>query len=389
MHRLDQTAYANRCLAYSVVVAISLWKTIAEKYAADILSGRLGPGDRLPSDAALSELSGVSRVTAHKALAELSRMGLVRRDGRRGTVVLPLAELTTGKVALVLDQVALHRDFPRSDLLAGIHEGLGDSHSLLWCDSKLDASREAEFLQHMPKETDGIICWPTGRPESNSTLNALTAARSPLVLVDRVPKGVSAHAVISDSRGAGLEALEYLASRGHERIGLLAFDKPHVSAAEERVLAYDEFVTSRGLSSEGLTRLFPAALEFDSSDWFYQAVQDSLFAMVSGTLPATALFCAQDMFCAAAISAAVKLGLRLPDDLEIASYTDWPLRMLGQPWQVHRIHTQADVIGRKAASLLLEQISGSWTEPEIHRIPSLFTAADAGIGLPRPNRLIH
>ena len=50
-----------------------------------IESGDIGVGDRLPSEADLVRDYGVSRTTARRALDELRRQGLVRREPGRGT----------------------------------------------------------------------------------------------------------------------------------------------------------------------------------------------------------------------------------------------------------------------------------------------------------------
>ena len=50
-----------------------------------IESGQVGVGDRLPSEADLVAEFGVSRTTARRALDELRRQGLVRREPGRGT----------------------------------------------------------------------------------------------------------------------------------------------------------------------------------------------------------------------------------------------------------------------------------------------------------------
>jgi GntR family transcriptional regulator len=50
-----------------------------------IESGEIGVGDRLPSEADLVSDFGVSRTTARRALDELRRQGLVRREPGRGT----------------------------------------------------------------------------------------------------------------------------------------------------------------------------------------------------------------------------------------------------------------------------------------------------------------
>lgn len=357
----------------------SRWRAIADQYRADIESGKLGPGDRLPSDAALSELCGVSRVTAHRALAELHRLGLVTREGRKGTIVAEREDKTTGRIALVLDQVVLKRDFPRADLLGGIHEGLGRDYGLLWCDSMLSVDREIEFLRRMPNESDGLLCWPTGHPKTKMVLKELANRKVPLVCLDRVPDDINLNAVISDSVEATERALNFLIERGHKRIALFTFDKPHVSTVVERTATYDRVMAEHGIPTQGLVRRFPAVLEFDESQWFHQAIQDALFAMVKGNSPITAVLCVQDMFCAAVLDSVDQMGLSLPDDLEVATFNDWPSLMLRHPWLAHRIKTRAADIGKAAAQRLRAQIDGSAGEPVIQRIPAEFVIADAGI----------
>lgn len=370
----------NEDLVYILFVQESRWREIAEKYRADIESGRLGPGDRLPSDAALAELNGISRVTAHKALAELQRWGLVTREGRRGTLVAQKENQTTGRIALILDQVAHHRDFPRADLIGGIHAGLGEDHSLLWCDSRLSVDREIEFLKRMPRETDGIICWPTGDKRSTLVLRELVAHNVPIVLLDRVPENLSINAVTSDSVGATRHGLEFLIGRGHKRIALLSFDKPHVSTVVERHQTFEQVFAEHDLPTSGLTRYFSADLEFSDANRFLQAVHDSLFTLLHGPNPITAVFCVQDMFAAAALDCADQMGVNIPTDLEIATFNDWPTMMLRRPWQAHRIVTQAHEIGLAAAQRLCALMDGATTEPpQVLRIPAEFIVADAGL----------
>jgi GntR family phosphonate transport system transcriptional regulator len=66
---------------------ISLWRQIVGKLRADIASGGLQPGARLPTEAELSGQFGVNRHTVRRALEELSRDGLVRVEQGRGSFV--------------------------------------------------------------------------------------------------------------------------------------------------------------------------------------------------------------------------------------------------------------------------------------------------------------
>lgn len=55
----------------------------------EILGGRYGPGDRLPTEHELCALYGISRTPVHRALAELAEEGAILRQRRLGTFVNP------------------------------------------------------------------------------------------------------------------------------------------------------------------------------------------------------------------------------------------------------------------------------------------------------------
>jgi GntR family transcriptional regulator len=53
----------------------------------EILSGRWGPGDRLPSEPTICAQFDISRTTVRQALAELESEGMIRKEKGRGTFV--------------------------------------------------------------------------------------------------------------------------------------------------------------------------------------------------------------------------------------------------------------------------------------------------------------
>ncbi|WP_434710361.1 PLP-dependent aminotransferase family protein [Pseudomonas sp. R1-1] len=65
----------------------SRYKTLVDAYAADIRSGRLAPGTRLPTHRQLATQEGLALVTASRVYAELESMGLVSGETGRGTFV--------------------------------------------------------------------------------------------------------------------------------------------------------------------------------------------------------------------------------------------------------------------------------------------------------------
>jgi GntR family transcriptional regulator len=73
--------------ASRLVAAAPLYVQIAEGLLDRIETGELAPGDRLPSERALSQMLGVNRLTLRRALRALESQGLLTRRQGRGTYV--------------------------------------------------------------------------------------------------------------------------------------------------------------------------------------------------------------------------------------------------------------------------------------------------------------
>ncbi|THH38202.1 UTRA domain-containing protein [Aliishimia ponticola] len=63
------------------------WKDVRDEIHDAILSGRYGPGDRLPRDADIAEEMKCARSTVQRAMQDLSDSGLVERRRKGGTRV--------------------------------------------------------------------------------------------------------------------------------------------------------------------------------------------------------------------------------------------------------------------------------------------------------------
>jgi GntR family transcriptional regulator len=83
---------------------------IEEWLAEAIAAGRVGPGDRIPSEQDLAAWLGVSRMTLRHALASLARRGLVTRAvGRRGGTFVAERKLEQDRTALTSFSEQLRR----------------------------------------------------------------------------------------------------------------------------------------------------------------------------------------------------------------------------------------------------------------------------------------
>lgn len=340
------------------------WKSIADDFARRIGDGQLAPGHRLPPGEEIATQWGVSRHTAHRAIEELQRQGLVVRQRRWGTVVAGPATRATGRVALMVDRFAPAVNFPPAEMLRGMQDGLGEDAQLVVIDSRSDPEVEARRLAQLGTEVDGLIIVPTTDPRNTPRLQKLVDGGLPLVVLDRVPEGLLSDAVVSDNERATLDALHALEARGHRRIGFFSFHKPGFSSVRERHAAYVAALEEVGLKDHApYERWFAQELDGDTVRLF-QAVQDALFALTHGPEPITALFCVQDVFAAAALEAGAKLGQELP----LATFNDWPSVMLRTPPTTLRIVQRTHEIGLTAAKLLLDRIHGQRSEPQLVRV---------------------
>src|SRR5918995_7003918 len=109
----------------------------------DIQSGRLGHGDRLPSEAELVRQFGASRITVGRAVRDLQAAGLVERRAGSGTYV------RNPQTARGLSFGLLIPDLGETEIFEPICQGMMSSplareHALIWGSAHGDgASREA------------------------------------------------------------------------------------------------------------------------------------------------------------------------------------------------------------------------------------------------------
>lgn len=83
---------------------------IVASVRAQILNGKYGPGERLPSERELSERHGVNRASAREALKKLEQAGMIsiRRGG--GARVIPLEQAGLGALQHILGSDAPQRE---------------------------------------------------------------------------------------------------------------------------------------------------------------------------------------------------------------------------------------------------------------------------------------
>ncbi len=348
---------------------IPRWQAIHDDLQGRIGRGELLPGDALPSDDDLARSWGVSRLTAHRALYEMARVGAVRRTRGSGTVVAPRAEPPRPIVAAVV--FTLTQRF-ETDLLSAVASALGDAYRIELAETRHDPQREADLLRRLVRESDAIVLFPTCAPENDALVAEITASGYPLVCLDHYPDGVVCDAVLSDHYGAARAGMERLLDRGHRRIAHLTDMETHVVSTAERLRAYEEALRARGEDPQRFVRSFPylapnTAREYEQAQ---QLVHDALAAMLAVPEPPTAVFCMRHLYGVVAMEALDRLGRRVPDDVEVLTFIDRHSFLMRHPERTARIFQDLDEIGRLAARKIVDRLGGAAVLPTQTVVPA-------------------
>lgn len=159
-------------------------------------------------------------------------------------------------------------------------------------------------------QVDGLIL-------ASTTLSSRLAAECrahgiPVILFNRTTDGRSTvESVTGDNRRGGRTIADFLVAGGHRHFAFMA-GVENSSTSRDRERGFRE-----GLAARGVTRIERVVGQYDFDR--AGAVAASLFERVH---PPDALFCASDHMAIAAIDAARRRGLRVPQDVSIVGFDD-------------------------------------------------------------------
>ena len=103
------------------VTGVAIWKQIAETLEKDISAGGFKPGEKMPTEAILSERFRVNRHTVRRAIGDLTARGLVRVEQGRGTFVAEdVVEFVVGESTRFTELLVSQRRTPGGHLLRAL-----------------------------------------------------------------------------------------------------------------------------------------------------------------------------------------------------------------------------------------------------------------------------
>src|SRR5574340_373902 len=322
-----------------------------------IVNGGLQPGDRLPSIQVMANRLGINLHTVRSAYHKLEADGLVVTRQGRGTHVLLI---DPGRVILAArDQVShtIGVILPSwtnpfyHGLLQGVQSIADEHQSLLFVSNTNDdpAAVWRDYYRFCAKKVDGIlvVSHDLGGVYTEGDISKDLPAGPPVVTVDW-PDAAGWTAGF-DLESAGYLATRHLIEHGHRRIGLISYfqevsniktiNQGYLQALEQAGIPQDPFLVINGPG-------------FDMSSG--EAGARRLLALEN---PPTALFAIADTLALGAMKAIKQAGLRIPQDMAVASFNDIPAAALVEP-QLTSVSVPTVQLGQEAMRMLQTLIEG-------------------------------
>jgi LacI family transcriptional regulator len=313
-----------------------------------------------------------TRKRVRQAIKELK----YRPDG----VARSLRVSQTGTIAVLISDVTnpFFAEFVR-----GVEDAAhqrDERYNLLLCNTEENAHLEQRALDLvLERRIDGIVIAPAGGNEP--LIDDLVKEGLPIVFGDRILKGVMADSVVSNNYEAAAQLTRHLIGLGHRRIGLLEANLA-ASAIHDRIAGFGDEMAKAGLPVD-------PSLIVNSPSIISAAVLAGMKLLDLDRRP-DAVFCTNNFMTLGMIQAMLERGMQCPEDMAVVGFDDFPWAAAFRP-RLTVIAQPAYEIGREAAMLLFDRISGRRTGPTVQMVlnATLIVRDSCGVNLrnTRPLRL--
>ncbi|MCM5558799.1 LacI family DNA-binding transcriptional regulator [Pleomorphomonas sp. JP5] len=319
----------------------------------------------------VAEAAGVSRAAVSKVLRNAYGLS----DDMRTRVEAAMAALNyrpqtaarglrgrTYTLGIVLPDLR-NPFFP--DILDGVISTLRSTNyePLIGFRPSAEATERHAIETMLDRKIDGFLMVAPLLEESYLTTVATSV---PTVMIGRHDRDCGYDTVNNDDRDGARLAVEHLISLGHRSIAYFGLEPasaaPNNSTAL-RLVGYRETMMAHGLT-EGIS-------VFDGSHFLGERNDEEVaHRILKSERHPTAVFCWTDTVAFTLMAEALKLGIRIPEDLSVVGYDNARIAALPQI-SLTSIDQSGHMLGSEAMKLLIERIEGRRTDRHIILPPRL------------------
>lgn len=254
-------------------------------------------------------------------------------------------------------------------LLAGIENAMGEARiSVFLCNGGGDPSRERQHLESLlAKRVDGLIV--AGARTDPRPAVEVGSAGPPVLYAFALTADPRALCLIPDNFQGGRLAASHLVAAGRRNIA-------HVTGPEE-------FEGARARKAGMEAALADHGLPFPTSRLAHGTWTEAFGYLAAARLieadrAVDAIFCGSDLLARGAIDALRERGVRVPDDVAIVGFDNWPIVSATTRPPLSTVDMNLEALGRLAGRYLLDLVEGQSHVGTLRQPCSLVCRASCG-----------
>ena len=251
-----------------------------------------------------------------------------------------------------------------SEAISGIEDYASEhKYNVLMGQSHDDTEREKNIVEAMKNHrVDGILVSIAKNTKDFDHFDMLEKYDIPVVFFDRVPDRLQAHTVTCKLEEGMIEAVEFLAKAGHNRIAFINGPKD-LLATRERVMGYEKALKRVNIDT------YPEFVVHSdlSPETTYRAMQSLLMLEPRPT----AVITFNDYVALDAMKYARKMSIKINQDISFVSFANLPVCNYMENPPLASVEQFPYQQGKLATELLLEILNsenGSSSKEEFRRI---------------------
>jgi DNA-binding LacI/PurR family transcriptional regulator len=330
----------------------------------EITSGRLRPGDSLPTEHQLAEMMRVSRSTVRQSLGELEKEGIVRRVRGKGTFVAEVSlQNSNGSSTGQVNALAIVLPDTRMGFMSSLQYGFGgechrDHRHMVVCDTDQDVYKQSDaILRLIDQRVAGVAIMPPTTAETPPHhIRPLQSQGIPVVFCHRKVAGINAPLITFSGYEVGRVAGRAMGKKGHRTIAY--FGAASEELANQYVIGLRDAIREFGGDLPENYVHFGTHTHGPVPEEHERIVEEKLQEFLGQSNPPTAIMVSFDSTAESLYLGMGRLRIRVPEDVSLVSF--------GGTWREGAIASRLTAVtvdeaklGSEAARLLKEMHGGS------------------------------
>jgi LacI family transcriptional regulator len=218
--------------------------------------------------------------------------------------------------------------------------------------------RESANVQHLlSRHVDGLLVSLSAETTDTSQYKYLLEKGFPIVFFDRVAADVNTHKIIANNFKGSFDAAELLINAGFTKIA-------HLTNSNNLLISRERFDGFKAALDEHNLDFKPGYLKYCNHGGMIQdEVEFAIKELLNMDEPPDAIFIGSDRLTISCMHILKKMGIKIPDDMGIAGFTNSDVAELFDP-PLTVVRQPAFQIGQMATEMLIKTIESKWPVEE-------------------------